>query len=75
MHGNVHEWCSDRYAGGFYGGYLEDPIGPSKGNKHVLRGGSWMERAKDCRTADRHRDWFTIFVGNVGFRVALSAVK
>ncbi|MBT5706019.1 formylglycine-generating enzyme family protein [Verrucomicrobia bacterium] len=74
MHGNVHEWCSDRY-GFLPGGYVEDPKGAREGEMHVIRGGSWLEQAKDCRTADRHRDWFVSDFGNVGFRIALGPVK
>ena len=75
MHGNVHEWCSDNY-GLLPGGYVEDPIGPlGGGDLHIIRGGSWMGQAKDCRTSDRHRNWFVSYIGNVGFRIALGPVK
>ncbi len=72
MHGNVHEWCLDQYDF-LPGGYVEDPIGGKGGDLYVIRGGSWLELGKDCRTSDRHRNWFTSYVGNVGFRVALVA--
>jgi len=38
MHGNVYEWCLDRY-GPYPKGDATDPIGPSKGKKRVARGG------------------------------------
>ena len=52
MHGNVWEWCSDRY-----GDYLTlaqtNPQGPSSGSDHVIRGGSWDSYAQYCRNASR----------------------
>jgi formylglycine-generating enzyme required for sulfatase activity len=74
MHGNVHEWCLDRY-GPYSGGELTDPRGPEGDDDrslHVIRGGSWFDTAKNCRRADRHRDWFVTYVGDLGFRVALA---
>ncbi len=73
LYGNVHEWCLDRY-GAYPGGQVIDPSG-APGNDdtsfHVIRGGSWMEAASNCRRSDRHRDWFEVYSGNLGFRVAL----
>ncbi len=75
MHGNVHEWCLDRYDA-LPGGYVEDPLAtPIESELHIIRGGSWMEQGKDCRTSDRHRNWFSTYVGNLGFRVALAEVE
>ena len=50
MHGNVLEWCEDRY-----GRYAEkiatDPRGPETGGGRVLRGGSWFNLGRYCRSA------------------------
>jgi len=52
MHGNVWEWCQDRY-GDYPAGSDTDPEGPFLGLHRVLRGGSWFNVARSCRSADR----------------------
>ena len=52
MHGNVWEFCLDWY--GNYGTEEGmDPAGAGSGTFRVLRGGSWKESAKACRSARR----------------------
>ena len=52
VHGNVAEWCFDRY-----GAYLEgthvDPGGPKSGHTRVLRGGNVAAPADKSRSASR----------------------
>ena len=52
MHGNVWEWCQDRY-GDYPSGSITDPTGSSSGSLRVIRGGSWSYYARDCRSAYR----------------------
>ncbi|MFM7929249.1 MAG: formylglycine-generating enzyme family protein, partial [Pirellula sp.] len=54
MHGNVWEWCRDRY-GDYPKGAVSDPTGPKKGSSRVSRGGSWYYEAAGCRSAYRRR--------------------
>jgi len=57
MHGNVAEWCNDRYGKYYYGESPErNPRGPSKGGNYVLRGGAWSTSADACRSAHRDAD-------------------
>lgn len=52
MNGNVWEWCQD-WKGAYPTGHVTDPKGPSSGNARVLRGGSWLDDAKNLRSARR----------------------
>ena len=72
MHGNVWEWCNDRY-----GNYpLEsetNPKGPTSGDSRVLRGGSWGSRARCCRSAHRIWNFPDRRFNYYGFRLCCSA--
>jgi formylglycine-generating enzyme required for sulfatase activity len=56
MHGNVFEWCQDRYHEN-YDGAPTDGRAWEQGsdNLRVVRGGSWLDLAGDCRSARRDR--------------------
>ena len=54
MHGNESEWCNDWYSNSYYSSSsLNNPIGPSSGDRRVLRGGDWYSYAVACRSAAR----------------------
>ncbi|MBM3992916.1 MAG: hypothetical protein FJ303_01990 [Planctomycetes bacterium] len=58
MHGNVWQWCHDRYSDSYYKqSPKDDPRGPTTGDKRVLRGGAWDTKAEKCRSAYRHKDF------------------
>lgn len=51
MHGNIGQWCVDRYADDTYSkSVVEDPQGPEHGTLHAMRGGSWGTPAWMCRS-------------------------
>jgi formylglycine-generating enzyme required for sulfatase activity len=53
MYGNVGEWCQDWY--GNYDGDAADPVGPGQASNRVVRGGSWDDDPRFCRSAIRGR--------------------
>ncbi len=70
MHGNLWEWCNDRY--GPYGGTVTDPVGAVAGSGRVFRGGDWGNRAQYCRSAMRSSDYPYQLGYWLGFRVVRS---
>lgn len=54
MGGNVYEWVSDWYGKEYYGNSpTKNPKGPLKGERKVMRGGSWINYAVGTRPSDR----------------------
>ncbi|MBD2336670.1 SUMF1/EgtB/PvdO family nonheme iron enzyme [Calothrix sp. FACHB-156] len=76
MHGNIWEWCLDTY----HKNYNEAPTDGSawlSGNDNdsrVLRGGSWYDGARRCRSANRNYVTRADRGSLVGFRVVAVAV-
>lgn len=54
MTGNVWEWVSDWYLENYYQKTPSDnPLGPTSGNSHVVRGGSWETGGDNVTTSER----------------------
>jgi len=70
MHGNVWEWCQDRY-GNYPSDVVTDPAGRDTGPYRVFRGGSWKHSAQYCRSARRYWNLPIIQRDYLGFRVVL----
>lgn len=74
MHGNVAEWCLDRFSE--YPSQDEtDPVGSYVGMERVYRGGSWSVTSRYCRSANRDADSPNARLGDVGFRLVRAATK
>jgi formylglycine-generating enzyme required for sulfatase activity len=73
MHGNVWEWCQD-WDTTYSASAQSDPTGPPIGAYRVVRGGSWLDPARDLRSACR--DWYdsNARLYDLGFRIASSAL-
>ncbi len=70
MHGNVWELCLDQYAKKYFEGSV-NPSGPLTGLVHVIRGGSWVNGARKCRSAVRNQSKMPAYPNNrVGFRLS-----
>jgi formylglycine-generating enzyme required for sulfatase activity len=74
MHGNVYEWCLDKF-GESWRAIEIDPVGPNcYGNSedfHVLRGGTYASSGRWCRMKYvREIGW-----DRFGFRIALTIIE
>lgn len=73
VHGNVAEWCEDRF-GEYPDAYIVDPTGAKSGNDRVVRGGSWRSYPWECRSSARvgmHQDYKR---NDIGFRIVLPRI-
>ncbi len=76
MHGNVWEWCQDRWHGNYEGAPNSGSAWEGGGeNVRVLRGGSWNDFADLCRSAYRGGSTPDDRGSLMGFRVAASPVR
>jgi len=74
MHGNVSEWCLDKWSGGNYHYPTEpviDPKGEDVGSYRAIRGGGFKVWARYCRAAvrDRRDEWYDTH--DIGFRLVM----
>ena len=74
MHGNVWEWCEDRWHESYAGAPEDGSAWLSRSDRmRVLRGGSWYAGGRNCRSADRGRVAPGDASRYVGFRPARSS--
>ena len=72
MSGNVWEWCEDVYSSDAYKHHnRKSPIYTGRGSYRVIRGGSWDNKPRRLRCADRWGRLHSIGFFNVGFRLLL----
>jgi formylglycine-generating enzyme required for sulfatase activity len=73
MHGNVWEWCADDWHANFEGApgdgrpWLDENA--KEDERRLLRGGSWYDHPRDCRSAYRYFSPPDGRFNDVGFRV------
>ena len=78
MHGNVLEWCLDDWHGSYEGApvdgsaWVDGTVGQSSNSGEktkLLRGGSWIDNPRGCRSAYRLHPRPVDAFGSIGFRV------
>jgi formylglycine-generating enzyme required for sulfatase activity len=77
MHGNIWEWCADQWHNNYEGAPEDGCVWIDEGAKEnknrmryrLLRGGSWRDDPRDCRSACRDDCPPDFRVNSIGFRV------
>jgi formylglycine-generating enzyme required for sulfatase activity len=73
MYGNVWEWCQDTWHNNYNGAPNDGSAWIDGNDNHLMRGGSWLDFPKNCRSAYRNRS--RSMINYVGFRVVCEATK
>jgi sulfatase modifying factor 1 len=74
--GNVSEWCRDWYQRDYYAtSSSQNPMGPSRGDEKVYRGGSWADNSTYAQTTIRRKADPNLPADNVGFRIVWEPKK
>jgi formylglycine-generating enzyme required for sulfatase activity len=72
MHGNVWEWCEDRWHDNYNGAPTDGTAWTDKSTEYkLLRGGSWNNDPRNCRSAGRVDLARGLRDIDIGFRVVL----
>ncbi len=72
MHGNVSEWCLDRF-GPYVGRGVSNPLQLPKVSARVSRGGSWTAPIANCRAATRKAVQPNVDGFDQGLRIVLAS--
>ena len=73
MHGNVWEWCEDRWHDSYAGAPADGSAWVSgSSDSRVLRGGSWRYNPELCRSANRNWNEAMAHIIDMGLRVVRS---
>ncbi len=75
MHGNVWEWCLDRWDGTLPGGSITNVARRAAGPLRTARGGSWLYDSRACRSANRDDYDPSNRCSDLGFRVVLAPLE
>ena len=77
MHGNVWEWCQDHGHENYEGAPMDGSAWLSSDgrNPRTIRGGSWFNSPRHCRSAYRNRLEPDFRSHDIGFRVFCSAPR
>jgi len=72
MHGNVWEWCQDAYKNNYKGAPTDGTARESNSTSaaRALRGGSWINADRNCRSSFRSDNAPGSRYDYVGFRLS-----
>ncbi len=74
--GNVWEWVADWYSESYYHwAPSQNPKGPERGGRRVVRGGSWANGAQLTQCSNRMGHYPAVGTSFIGFRLAMDAGK
>ncbi|TVQ49619.1 MAG: DUF552 domain-containing protein [Gloeocapsa sp. DLM2.Bin57] len=76
LHGNVWEWCLDHWHTNYYKAPTDGSpwLSADEQQLRVVRGGSWYDLSRFCRSSCRHALPPERRVNNVGFRIACASL-
>jgi eukaryotic-like serine/threonine-protein kinase len=70
LHGNLREWCQDRWHKNYQGAPSDGSAWLSDNDaSRILRGGSWLDAPNRCRSASRYYKSLNERYKAIGFRV------
>jgi hypothetical protein len=71
MHGNVWEWCQDHWHSNYEGAPTDGStwLSNDESEDRILRGGSWTDLPRNCRSAFRNWNAHDLHYFDIGFRV------
>jgi formylglycine-generating enzyme required for sulfatase activity len=77
MHGNVWEWCEDTWHENYNGAPIDGTAWVDKNDRQsrLLRGGSWRNEPRQCRSANRYKSSPDDKSDEIGFRVVCSVPR
>ena len=78
MHGNVWEWCQDKWHDSYKGAPIDGSAWkkqPSDNNNRIVRGGSWYNNVSHCHSAFRIMGIPNGYLNSRGLRLVFAIPK
>jgi formylglycine-generating enzyme required for sulfatase activity len=77
MHGNVWEWCQDHWHDNYKGAPIDGSawLSENENASRILRGGSWGNDPRHCRSALHNSSYPAYRINVIGFRVSCASPR